>query len=1028
MSLPRKSLYIMFAALILSLLLATVNASQATPIPHSTTKSVQKNQQQTLVLKTYPAGLPIPDSIDRGIVASYRKGRISVADLFVENLDLTRNPSKEHRSNLGNLLRHKMADKNIGIVMVEGEPAVNFLATEAEGLFPNAAIITLTSPNIEPLEGDPRKVMDIPWRVDVAGTLRVALDLFPKTRKVMVVTSANERVLPFLDGAKKALAPWQGKIDFEYTNKMTYEQMMQRISTLPPDAIVLYSPFFNDTSGRSFVPAEVVVDVCKAALVPVFATLAEYLGHGIVGGSLLQTEMIGKQAGDLAIAYMNGSLKLEEPVTTFVTPTQMMFDWRELARWKADLDRLPKNSTIINRPSSLWNDYRNYVIVALTLIALQAGMILALLAMHRRRKFAEEETRRQKYLFETMFNTIPDAVVVTNTRREIKIANKGVESTFGYKPEELLHKTTQILYADQYKFRYAGNNLFYKDAEKRKDFYITYYKDKSGKEFPGETLGAKLFDDKGEWIGNLGIMRDVTESKKAEEALRSSEQSYRELFDSVNDLVYTQDLQGRFLSLNPALARIMGYEPEELVGVKTSQLMEPKLRELFDRDYLGTLKREGNHQGTTKYIAKGGGARYIEHNSSLVTAAEGEKYISGIGRDVTERIKAQKQMEALQEQLRHAQKMEAVGTLAGGIAHDFNNILAAIMGYTEIALEEQEEGKPTQNELRGILQSTNRAKKLVQQILTFSRRADTQLKLVDVNHELLVAANLLKQALPKMIDIRLELSEEIAPVMGDPYQIEQILMNLGANSRDAMPDGGTLIIAISQQTVSGLICRACAQPFAGDYVVITVTDTGEGMKKEDLERIFEPFFTTKEVGKGTGLGLATIFGTVRSHGGHITCTSELGKGTTFTIYLPPAEGEVEDVANVEPEEAIEGGQETILLVDDEAHILDIGAQNLSRAGYEVITAPNGEAALEVFKGMRDEIALVILDLSMPGMGGHKCLQELLSLAPDLKIIVSTGYSRDGDLSETMSSGAEALLSKPFSKNEMLKTVRMVLDA
>ena len=539
----------------------------------------------------------------------------------------------------------------------------------------------------------------------------------------------------------------------------------------------------------------------------------------------------------------------------------------------------------------------------------------------------------------------------------------------------------------------------------------------------------------------IGTFQDITDRKRVEEELRQANErlllsdlkiseNHSELpmwavgvwTSRANEVVWSEELYNMY-GFDPALPPPPYTEHQKLFTPESWERLSSALSNTIETGNPYELELETVRENESRGWMWVRGETVLDARGVIVG-------LWGAAQDITDRkLIEQEQRVRLESQLRQSQKMEAVGTLAGGIAHDFNNILAAIMGYTEIALEgEQEEGKSTQNELRSILQSANRAKGLVQQILTFSRRADAQLKLVDVNHELLITANLLKQTLPKMIDIRLELSEDVAPVMGDPYQIEQILMNLGTNSRDAMPDGGTLTIATSQQAVSGLMCLVCAQSFAGDYVVITVTDTGEGMEKEDLERIFEPFFTTKEVGKGTGLGLATIFGIVKSHGGHITCTSEQGKGTVFTVYLTPAEGEVEYVANTKPEGAIEGGQETILLVDDEAHILDIGAQNLSRAGYKVITAPNGEEALEVFQARANEINLVVMDLSMPGMGGHKCLRELLSLSPDLKVIVSTGYSRDGDLQETMSSGAAALLSKPFSKNEMLKTVRIVLDA
>ena len=645
-------------------------------------------------------------------------------------------------------------------------------------------------------------------------------------------------------------------------------------------------------------------------------------------------------------------------------------------------------------------------------------------------KLAENRLKAEKYKSQTYLDITAVCIVVLDREGCVTLINKYGAELLGYETSEVIGKNWFENFIPE-RYREEINGVFRQvltgDFNSLQNYENPIIK-KGGEELIIFWRNTILHDEFGQFAGVLSSGQDITESKKAEKSLRDSERSYRELFDSINDLVYTQDLQGRFLSLNPSLARILGYEPEELVGVKTSQLMEPKFRKFFDTEYLGGLKREGNHQGTSKYLTKDGGARYLEYNSSLVTTAEGEQYISGIGRDVTERIKAQKQMEALQKQLRQTQKMEAVGTLAGGIAHNFNNILAAIQGYAEIALEEGARGRTNLHEIENILEASDRAKSLVRRILSFSRGDQPQFKAMEINKAVIPAINLLQQTLPKMINLQIELAEKPDLVNLDPYDIEQVIINLGTNARDAMPEGGTLTVSTSQSTVENMTCLVCPEPFSGGYAVITVADNGQGISQEELERIFDPFFTTKEVDKGTGLGLSTVFGIVRSHNGHITCETEPGKGTTFQIYLPINDAEP-DVSDEEvPAEKIKGGQETILLVDDEEQILEIGAQQLSGSGYNVLTAHNGEEALEVFKAKRDEIAVVILDLSMPVMGGHKCLQELLLLSPEIKVIISTGYSLAGDIGEAMSSGAAALLSKPFSKHEMLKTVRMVLDA
>ncbi|MCF8033579.1 MAG: response regulator [Desulfarculaceae bacterium] len=391
--------------------------------------------------------------------------------------------------------------------------------------------------------------------------------------------------------------------------------------------------------------------------------------------------------------------------------------------------------------------------------------------------------------------------------------------------------------------------------------------------------------------------------------------------------------------------------------------------------------------------------------------------------------RAQAETREMEMQLRQSQKMEAVGTLAGGIAHDFNNILSVMMGYAELALDDARKGLVSPGDLEEVINSAKRAKGLIKQILTFSHRMEPEFKPLEINKEVVMVANLLRSTLPKMIQVHLSLSPELPLIKGDPYQIQQMMMNLGTNARDAMPDGGELTLATALEDVDGLNCMACSSNFSGRYITLSVSDNGTGIQNDVLHRIFEPFYTTKEVGKGTGLGLATVFGIAKAHSGHLTCRSQADQGTVFTAYLPADENVMAAAPLEEPQYGPgPGGDETVLLVDDEEHLLKIGQTHLSKAGYQVLRASSGEEALEVYRSHRGEVDLVVLDLSMPGMGGSKCLEQLLALDPNTRVIIASGYSRGGDLHQTLSDKAVGLLPKPFSKDEMLRTVRMALDA
>ncbi len=380
----------------------------------------------------------------------------------------------------------------------------------------------------------------------------------------------------------------------------------------------------------------------------------------------------------------------------------------------------------------------------------------------------------------------------------------------------------------------------------------------------------------------------------------------------------------------------------------------------------------------------------------------------------------------LEGQLLQAGKMEAVGTLAGGIAHDFNNLLQAIIGYTQILLMDKDRGDSDFDKLTQIENSAQRARELTQQLLTFSRKVESKLRPVNINQEIKQIEKLLKRTIPRMIDIELHLEENIKVINADPAQVEQVLMNLGVNARDAMPDGGKLVVETENVILDKEYCKTHLGAVHGEHMLLSFSDTGHGMDKETVEHIFEPFYTTKETGKGTGLGLAMVYGIVKSHDGYIMCYSEPGKGTTFKIYFPAIDSVVSSGLSVERKEEMPGGNETILLVDDEEAILDVARNMLERFGYTAITAESGEKAIEIYKAQKERIDLVILDLGMPGIGGHKCLKELLKIDSRIKVIIASGYLKIEKVKETVESVASGFIGKPYQLSGMLKKVREVL--
>jgi signal transduction histidine kinase len=389
--------------------------------------------------------------------------------------------------------------------------------------------------------------------------------------------------------------------------------------------------------------------------------------------------------------------------------------------------------------------------------------------------------------------------------------------------------------------------------------------------------------------------------------------------------------------------------------------------------------------------------------------------------------KAQLELLEQSQRLQHAEKMEALGTLAGGIAHDFNNILQIISGYAQLMIARNTGCESASSELVQILGASRRAAALINQLLAFSRKMESRKVALDLNREITNAARILGQTIPRMIAIRLSLEPALRVVKADPVQIEQILLNLAANAVDAMPDGGTLQFRTANAVVDGAMCRELGDIKAGEYVVFSVTDSGLGIPDDMIDKVFNPFFTTKEPGKGTGLGLSSAYGIVKNHDGCIRCTSAAGRGTTFDLFLPAAPLQTgADSGDENHVGLLPRGDETILVVDDEPGILEQTREFLSMSGYRVLIAGSGEQALEVY-GNNSGLDLVLLDLNMPGMGGYRCLSELLELNPALKVLIVSGHSAFGHYGENLTSGARGFLGKPYRMAELAARVREVLD-
>jgi PAS domain S-box-containing protein len=519
----------------------------------------------------------------------------------------------------------------------------------------------------------------------------------------------------------------------------------------------------------------------------------------------------------------------------------------------------------------------------------------------------------------------------------------------------------------------------------------------------------------------VSSIMDITERKEAEAALQETQEKYYSILAASPDPIVFYDHEGRVIYVNPSFTRVFGWTFEEVAGKGVDFVPEEDWPETL-RNIERSQRGESYYGFETRRYTKDGRLLDIRVNVAVWRDPQGTPAGSVVTlRDVTER----KRMEV---QFQHARKMEAIGTLAGGVAHDFNNALQAISGYVQLMLLRKQADDPDQEYLEAMDKAIQRTGGLINQLLTVSRKVESRPEPVDLGRVVVETGRLLERTIPRMIRIEIDNAEDLYPVNADPTQLEQIILNLGGNARDAMPEGGRLQFTTRNLDLTEDQDLPHAEIKPGRYVVLEVADTGHGMDEETAGHIFEPFFTTKGPGHGTGLGLATVYGIVQNHGGHIACNSRVGRGTTFTIHLPALDdpGPAAQAGPVE-EDTVRGGAETVLLVDDERPILDIAGEVLGQYGYSILTATSGEEALEVYLQNGHGIDLVILDLSMPGMGGHKCLRELLAFDPQARVIIASGYSSESPSGAAAEPGAKGFIGKPYSLIGLLKLVREVLD-
>ncbi len=635
------------------------------------------------------------------------------------------------------------------------------------------------------------------------------------------------------------------------------------------------------------------------------------------------------------------------------------------------------------------------------------------------REKAEEKLRESEQYLQTIIKTEPECVkVITFDGTIVTMNSAGLAMIEADSLEQVAGQKAYPLILPEYRdaFRELTESVF-RGNSGILEFEIVGRK---GTRRRLETHAVPMRDTKNNIIGLLGVTRDITEHKHALDALRLSEEKFSKAFRSGPTLMAISILRdGRFLDANNAFLNAFGYTREEVIGHTSLELG------IWDKytnrnKMLQQLKEQGIVQNLEAVLCKKNGEIITVLLSAEMIEIENEPCIIVVALDITDRKK-------LEAQLLHAQKMEAVGQLAGGVAHDFNNILSAIMNYSYLLKKGMGEGSSQSGIVDKIIQLSNNAAKITRELLTFSRRQYIESVPLRLNNEIQRINSFLKNFIGEDIKIETILAGEDLTIIADRGQIEQIMMNLAANARDAMPDGGVLTIEteLVELNDSFITIHGFGRP--GMYILLSVTDTGTGMDEETRQKIFEPFFTTKETGKGTGLGLAIVYGIVQQHNGYINVYSQPGKGTTFRIYLPTIK------AGLDPEEEevallqLKGSGETILLAEDEPAVREPIKKILEEFDYRVIEAVDGEDAVKNFMMHKDEIDLLVFDVVMPKMSGHKAIEEIRKVMPGIKAILTSGYAGEKINIPGIEARGTMFVAKPVLPEHLLSKIREILN-
>jgi PAS domain S-box-containing protein len=1007
----RFAFYLLLAILVpAEYVFCTTISSSPEPVP------------EVLVIHSYYPTFTWTDNITQGIRKGFANDGHQDARIYFEFLDAKRHPEEEYLEQKAKLLRMKYPNPDaIDIIICSDDQALNFLLDRTDTLFEDIPIVFCGVNGYDPrMRKRKHALTGVIEAIDPKSTLEAALQLQPNIREVLVINDITLTGQAIEKTARRTFQPFQDQLRFRYVSDMTMAELQSEVSKLSGDAIVFLFVFNRDNEGRNFTHEASLRYIDDHCRVPIYGPWTFYLGEGIVGGMLTSGEIQGMTAAQLALRILSGERAEHIPVV-MKSPNRYMFDHRQLALHNLPLDKLPPGSEIINQPESIYRKYRFRIWAAVVAVLAQTVIIALLLLNIRRRRHAEKALTSSEQRYRTLIETITDCVFTLDTQGKYTLLNPVFEHITGYPVQDFLgHPFTEILTPEYIE---PTIEKFQRGlAGEPTPMYEVELKRKDGTTVPVELNVTTLRGADGKPTGRIGVARDIAKRRNAEEILRESEKKFRSFFDLSPQAIALSDIEtGKLVDVNNMLCVLSQYSREEIIGKTATEL---GFYSEDDRaEFLRILQTSGEvREFKMDFTAKDGSIFNGVMFSKIIQAA-GKRLILTIFLDITEQ-------QRLEAQLHLAKKMEAIGTLAGGVAHDLNNILSGIVSYPDLILMDLPEESPLRKPILTIKKSGERAAAIVQDLLTLARRGVVAIEVTNLNH--IISSYLNSPECEKLkefhpgVTIESDLERNLFNIMGSPLHLLQTIMNLASNAAEAIPDSGNVFISTKSRYIDKPI-RGYDDVKEGDYVILTVSDSGVGMTPEDIERIFEPFYTKKVMGRsGTGLGMAVVWGTVKDHRGYIDVQSEEGKGTTFTIYFPVTRKEIAGKKEALPAEEYMGKGESILVVDDAEEQREIASGILKKLGYSVTSVASGEEAVDYLKD--NSADLLVLDMIMdPGIDGLESYKRILELHPDQKAIIASGFSETKRVKEAQRLGAGQYIKKPYTLENIGLAVKGELE-